>query len=98
VRSPSRQAVQDDAFFSDAIVGRLASLGVEFTVSVPPFERFTELKSQIEERKRWRNLGAGLADLSAVGGSGAQFQSGVADDGPPANPEHYRAAPASLGV
>jgi hypothetical protein len=50
----------DGAFFSDAIVGRLASLGVEFTVSVP-FERFTELKSQIEERKRWRNLDAGLA-------------------------------------
>jgi hypothetical protein len=50
----------DGAFFSDAIVGRLASLGVEFTVSVP-FGRFTELKSQIEERKRWRNLDAGLA-------------------------------------
>ena len=45
----------DSAFFSDAIVGRLESEGVEFTISVP-FERFAKLKSIVEGRKRWRHL------------------------------------------
>jgi hypothetical protein len=45
----------DSAFFSDAIVGMLDTLGVEFTISVP-FERFVALKSLIENRKRWRSL------------------------------------------
>jgi hypothetical protein len=45
----------DGAFFSDAIVGQLQRLGVEFTISVP-FLRFVELKSAIEKRRRWRRL------------------------------------------
>jgi hypothetical protein len=45
----------DSAFFSDAIVGRLESEGVEFTISVP-FERFAKLKGIVEGRKRWRYL------------------------------------------
>jgi hypothetical protein len=45
----------DSAFFSDTIVGMLNTAGVEFTISVP-FERFTELKGMVEERKRWRHL------------------------------------------
>lgn len=50
----------DSAFFSDSILSRLDDLGVEFTVSVP-FERFTELKAQLESRRRWRSLGQGHA-------------------------------------
>jgi len=45
----------DSAFFSDAIVGRLESEGVEFTISVP-FERFAKLKGIVEGSKRWRHL------------------------------------------
>jgi hypothetical protein len=45
----------DGAFFSDAIVAMLESLGVEFTISVP-FERFVALKSLVENRKRWHGL------------------------------------------
>lgn len=51
------EARMDSAFFSDAIVGRLDQLGVEFTVSVP-FERFPQLKAQIESRRHWRRLNA----------------------------------------
>lgn len=51
------EARMDSAFFSDAIVGRLDQLGVEFTVSVP-FERFPQLKAQLEGRRRWRRLNA----------------------------------------
>jgi Transposase DDE domain group 1 len=47
----------DSAFFSDAIVSMLDEMDVEFTVSVP-FERFVELKKQIQERSRWRTLDA----------------------------------------
>ncbi len=47
----------DSAFFSDAIVSILDERDVEFTVSVP-FERFVELKKQIQERSRWRTLDA----------------------------------------
>jgi len=47
----------DSAFFSDAIVSILDEMDVEFTVSVP-FERFVELKKQIQERSRWRTLDA----------------------------------------
>lgn len=50
----------DGAFFSDELVTLLASLEVEFTISVP-FERFVELKSKIEGRRSWRRLGAELA-------------------------------------
>ena len=45
----------DSAFFSDAIVSRLGSEGVEYTISVP-FERFAKLKGIVEGRKRWRHL------------------------------------------
>ena len=48
----------DSAFFSDAIIGMLNAQRVEFTISVP-FERFTELKGLVEERKRWRYLSDG---------------------------------------
>ncbi len=43
----------DSAFFNETIIDSLASLGVEFSVSVP-FECLTELKAMIEGRKRWR--------------------------------------------
>ena len=43
----------DSAFFSEDILDRLDALGVEYTASVP-FERFTELKSLAEGRRRWR--------------------------------------------
>jgi hypothetical protein len=42
----------DSAFFSDEMVGTLAGLGVEFTISVP-FERLTELKRLVQERRMW---------------------------------------------
>jgi DDE family transposase len=47
----------DSAFFSDELVTLLRDHGVEFTLSVP-FERFTELKAMIENRKRWRTVDA----------------------------------------
>ena len=47
----------DSAFFSDAIVSVLEEKDVEFTLSVP-FERFVELKKQIQERSRWWTLDA----------------------------------------
>ena len=46
------EACMDSAFFSDQIIGSLDAQGVEYTVSVP-FERFTEIKKQIERRRRW---------------------------------------------
>lgn len=49
------EARMDSAFFSDDIVRMLDREGVEFTVSVP-FERFTALKTLIENRKRWHRL------------------------------------------
>ena len=45
----------DAAFFSDEIIEALVDREVEFTISVP-FERFTELKGMIEQRRRWRRL------------------------------------------
>ena len=45
----------DSAFFSDELVTLLRNHRVEFTLSVP-FERFTELKEMIEDRKRWRTV------------------------------------------
>lgn len=47
----------DSAFFSDEIITALQAHGIEFTASVP-FERFTELKGMIEQRRRWRSLDA----------------------------------------
>lgn len=49
------EARLDSAFFSDAMVALLESLGVEFTISVP-FERFVILKKVIEERSRWSKV------------------------------------------
>ena len=54
----------DSAFFSDEIIGSLDAQGVEYTVSVP-FERFTELKKQIERRRWWWPLGQGCAYFEA---------------------------------
>ena len=45
----------DAAFFSDEIITALVDREVEFTISVP-FERFTELKAMIEQRRRWHRL------------------------------------------
>jgi hypothetical protein len=50
----------DSAFFSDAIVTALEEAGVEFSLSVP-FERFTELKGLIEQRRRWRRISADVS-------------------------------------
>lgn len=59
VRAVAPQAMieirMDSAFFSDEIIEALVDCGVEFTLSVP-FERFTELKGMIEQRRRWRHL------------------------------------------
>ena len=49
----------DSAFFNQAIVDRLHSLGVKFTISVP-FERFAGLKEMVEGRRRWRPMAGGL--------------------------------------
>jgi hypothetical protein len=45
----------DSAFFNEDLIDALQQVGVEFTISVP-FARFTELKSKIETRKRWRTM------------------------------------------
>jgi len=45
----------DAAFFSDEIITALLDREVEFTISVP-FERFTQLKAMIEQRRRWHRL------------------------------------------
>jgi hypothetical protein len=50
--SPRLEVRLDSAFFSDAMVRCLESLGVEYTISVP-FERFVPLKERIEKRKVW---------------------------------------------
>jgi hypothetical protein len=47
----------DAAFFDDAIVDWLDLHGIVFTLSVP-FERFAELKAEIEKRLRWRRYDA----------------------------------------
>ena len=45
----------DSAFFNETVIDELAQRGVEFTASVP-FERFSELKSLIEQRRRWHRI------------------------------------------
>ena len=45
----------DSAFFSDSLVSALDKARIEYTISVP-FERFAELKGQIEKRRRWNHL------------------------------------------
>lgn len=49
------EARMDSAFFSDEIVNFLEEQGIEFSLSVP-FERFSELKQIIQERRRWKRL------------------------------------------
>jgi hypothetical protein len=45
----------DSAFFSQNIMSTFNSKHVKFTASVP-FERLTQLKEMIENRKRWRKI------------------------------------------
>lgn len=45
----------DSAFFNQEILGLFDEKDVEFTASVP-FERFPQLKSMIENRKRWKRI------------------------------------------
>ena len=45
----------DSAFFNQNILSILHANHVKFTASVP-FERFTQLKQIIEQRKRWRKI------------------------------------------
>jgi hypothetical protein len=45
----------DSAFFNETITNMLDEAGVQFTISVP-FERFAELKTMVEGRKRWRTI------------------------------------------
>jgi hypothetical protein len=45
----------DSAFFSETSTTTLDANRVQFTASVP-FERFAELKSMIEQRKKWRKI------------------------------------------
>jgi len=47
----------DSAFFSDEIVSTLTEEEIEYSISVP-FERFTQLKTMIEARKRWNSMDA----------------------------------------
>ena len=54
-RDSRLEARLDAAHFSQKTCLRLASLRVEFTVSVP-FERFSQLKRVIEERSRWHPI------------------------------------------
>jgi hypothetical protein len=55
----------DSAFFSDEIVMALQERGVQFTISVP-FERFTELKGMVEQRKWWWHLDANTSYFEAT--------------------------------
>lgn len=50
----------DSAFFNDEIVNSLHNLGVEFTISVP-FERFSQLKEIIEQRRFWWRINAAVS-------------------------------------
>jgi hypothetical protein len=50
--SPRLEVRLDSAFFSDAMVRCLESLGLEYTISAP-FERFVPLKERIEKRQVW---------------------------------------------
>ena len=45
----------DSAFFSEKILSALDRNYVKFSATVP-FERFTQLKEMVEERKRWRTI------------------------------------------
>ena len=45
----------DSAFFNQAILSVMDKKHVKFTASVP-FERFTQLKAMVEQRKRWSKI------------------------------------------
>lgn len=45
----------DAAFFDQKILEELDAAGVEFTATTP-FERFPELKTQIENQRRWKSI------------------------------------------
>lgn len=45
----------DGAFFSERLIALLDELGVEYTISVP-FERYSTIKTHVQERKRWRRV------------------------------------------
>ncbi len=53
----SLEVRMDSAFFSDAIVSMLDTANIDYSISVP-FERFTELKAQIERRCYWYRVSA----------------------------------------
>ncbi len=54
----------DSAFFNEQIARALSEQGVEFTISVP-FERFTELKTLIQQRRRWWRINRELSYFEA---------------------------------
>ncbi len=60
----TREARMDAAFFGDEMVSTLESIGIKYTISVP-FERFPELKTIIEARKRWKRLDDDLSCFEA---------------------------------
>lgn len=45
----------DAAFYDDTVFGAMDTAGAEFTCSVP-FERFPQMKTLIEDRKRWTRI------------------------------------------
>lgn len=49
------EARLDSAFFSEKVLTAVDEHGAEFTIAVP-FERFCELKTIIEDRKRWNAI------------------------------------------
>jgi hypothetical protein len=51
----------DSAFYNKLIFRVLTEMAVEFTCSVPPFERFPKLKKLIVARKRWRKIDGDLS-------------------------------------
>lgn len=53
IRNAIFESRMDSAFFSDKVLRVLNECRVKFTASVP-FERFPELKTMIEQRRRWR--------------------------------------------
>ena len=55
LKSTLLESRMDSAFFNQNILSMFNNKHVKFTASVP-FERFTQLKEMIEDRKRWRKI------------------------------------------
>jgi hypothetical protein len=55
LKSTLLESRMDSAFFNQNILSMFNKKHVKFTASVP-FERFTQLKEMIEDRKRWRKI------------------------------------------